>query len=507
MERICRMRKMAFILCMILLWGAFGVQAQELGVAQKAQSYLMAQEEEYSSNADWNLFALARSGAADLPAEAHMQRMGTYLQETISARGHLTYATDYARMALVADALGYDARNVTGVDLIGELCKSDLVEKQGLNGYIYTLLALDSEDYSLPADALWTADKLVEKICALQKEKGYFVFTDNFGADVDLTAAAVTALAPHRQQETAAAAVEKAINWLAEVQLDTAGYAGMGVENSMSAAQVLTALCAVGIDPTQDVRFIKQGRTIVDYLTDSAAPEGGFRYLMTDTEANEMATTQVLYALSAWERLRGGKAGLFDLRDVQRKYAAGGAPSQVEITDLEAASDWARDAIVQAVQQGIVKGYTDGSFAPQKPITRAEFLALLVRILAYQPEAGQTEPTDLYADVTKSDWFYEELKNAAAGGLITPNTQDTFRPNDPLTREEMAVFLSRSGLFETAESARLADDADISAWAKTGVYTVYQAGIMQGDGGYFDPQGTVTREMVAIVGMRLQGQK
>lgn len=105
-----------------------------------------------------------------------MQRMGTYLQETISARGHLTYATDYARMALVAGALGYDARNVMGVDLIGELCKSDLVEKQGLNGYIYTLLALDSKDYSLPEDALWTADKLVEKICALQKEKGYFVF-------------------------------------------------------------------------------------------------------------------------------------------------------------------------------------------------------------------------------------------------------------------------------------------------------------------------------------------
>lgn len=505
MKQICRMRKTAFILCMILLWGAFGVQAQEAqgSVIQKAQFYLMAQEEEYSSNADWNLFALARSGAAEVPAQAHMQRMGTYLQETISARGHLTYATDYARMALVAGALGYDARNVMGVDLIGELCKSDLVEKQGLNGYIYTLLALDSEDYSLPEDALWTADKLVEKICALQKEKGYFVFADSFGADVDLTAAAVTALAPHRDKEPAKTAVEKAINWLADVQLDTAGYAGMGAENSMSAAQVLTALCAVGIDPTQDARFIKQGRTIVDKLTESAVPDGGFRYLMADTEANEMATAQVLYALNAWERLQGGKARLFDLRDVQRKYGAGGAPAQGQIADLEAASDWARDSIVQAVRQGIVKGYEDGSFAPQKPITRAEFLSLLVRVLAYQPEAVQTKP--LYPDVTESDWFYGELESAAANGLITPNAQENFRPNDSLTREEMAVFLSRSGLFEAAEPAAFMDDADISAWAKTGVYTVYQAGIMQGDGGYFDPQGTVTREMVAVVVMRLQG--
>ena len=68
----------------------------------------------------------------------------------------------------------------------------------------------------------------------------------------------------------------------------------------------------------------------------------------------------------------------------------------------------------------------------------------------------------------------------------------------------MAALLNRTGLFEQAGTADLKDDASISEWAKTSVYTIYQAGVMQGDGGYFDPQGTVTREMVAVVGMRLR---
>lgn len=171
------------------------------------------------------------------------------------------------------------------------------------------------------------------------------------------------------------------------------------------------------------------------------------------------------------------------------------------------ASHWAYDAIRSLTAKHIVFGLSNERFAPQKTTTRAEFTAMLVRALNLGAAAavGTTGTEPKFADVSPSNWFYEEVGAAVAAGLIQGKDAQTFAPNEALTREQMAGIMARAWVMlnddeQPANHTALdfADASDISEWAKQAVAVVTELEIMNGKNqNRFDPAASATRAETA----------
>ena len=100
-------------------------------------------------------------------------------------------------------------------------------------------------------------------------------------------------------------------------------------------------------------------------------------------------------------------------------------------------SFWAYGDIESLSGLGYISGYPDGSFKPGNTITRAEFVSILAKVLklaTYNPAAPD------FSDVAQGDWFYGSVEEAVYAGIVK-GYGSTFKPDDPITREEMAVIL------------------------------------------------------------------
>lgn len=228
--------------------------------------------------------------------------------------------TNYAKTILAVTAAGYDATALKGYDLTEALADTDAVTKQGINGAAYALLALDSHDYADPGDG--TRDALIDFILDEEIDGGGWAWSGSI-PDSDMTAIVIQALAPYAESNTnVAAAVNRGIELLSDMQQDSGGFASEagdgGVENSNSVAQVIIALTAVGIDPTSDDRFIKDGNSVVDALASYALDNGGFGYT-NNTTYNALSTQQGHYALIALYRFLDDENALYDMTDVDLK--------------------------------------------------------------------------------------------------------------------------------------------------------------------------------------------
>ena len=133
-------------------------------------------------------------------------------------------------------------------------------------------------------------------------------------ADVDLTAMALTALAPYASADARVRqAVERALSRLSAMQEENGGFASWGTESSESCAQVVVALSALGIDAASDSRFVKSGNSALDALCTFGLDGGGLRHTAEETASNGMATEQGYYALTAYHRFLSGQPRLFDM--------------------------------------------------------------------------------------------------------------------------------------------------------------------------------------------------
>lgn len=169
---------------------------------------------------------------------------------------------------------------------------------------------------------------------------------------------------------------------------------------------------------------------------------------------------------------------------------------------------WAQSAIEQMAAEGIVSGITDHLFAPNKQITRAEFVALLVRALDIQiPEPKAAEDIQ-FKDVPAGAWYEEAIVKAYSIGVIGGLGDFTIEPNQEINREQMAAMIMRTyaytqGVEESSlDSVPLATkDADqVSDWAKKSVELAYQYELMTGyPDGSFAPLSNTTRAEAVIV--------
>ena len=275
---------------------------------------------------EWTVFGLARGGyyANDSKYFAdYYDRIVEYVNTKaaeLDMNGALdkSKSTDNSRLIMALAAIGRDATSVGNWDLVEAYSANGInwIRKQGMNGTIWTLIALDCGNYE-------TSDPTIRQQCvdaivnAQHNDGGWSLVTAKTQpSNVDITCMTLTALYPYRDQEAVAAACATAFEWLSESQLDNGGFPYGNGETSESCAWAIVACTTWGINPDTDARFIKNGYSPIDnlltyYIEEEAKFEHG-----RGAGSNAMATDQATYALVAYDRLLKGKTALYDYSDV-----------------------------------------------------------------------------------------------------------------------------------------------------------------------------------------------
>ncbi len=171
------------------------------------------------------------------------------------------------------------------------------------------------------------------------------------------------------------------------------------------------------------------------------------------------------------------------------------AASAANLSDI--GGHWAKEYIEYGVEKGYISGYQDGTFLPDKTVTRAEFSKMInsaVKLTATGDAKGD------FGDVASKDWFFEEVKKAENAGYITGYEDGTFRPNNSVTRQEAAVILSRIVLpiDERVDVNTFGDGNNVDSWAEDAVSMIAAKGYIKGDENKnFNPKNALTRSQAA----------
>jgi LPXTG-motif cell wall-anchored protein len=247
---------------------------------------------------EWEVIALKQAGKT-LPAR-YLNDVKTAVTE---ANGKFRKITDTERYALGILAAGGDPSHFAGFNLISAIYNGD-VTKQGLNGVAYALIALDSAGFKVPADATWTREKLIKELVDKQNPDGGWTWdVTSTVSDIDTTGMVLTALAPYKDQEGVKDKVDAAFNYI------TTQFTNGKIDNSSTAAQVIIAMSALGMDANQ---LTKDNQTLIQYLLTFQNNDGGFDYQGGD-KSDAFSTTQAFMGLTAYQQFANGKGSLFNL--------------------------------------------------------------------------------------------------------------------------------------------------------------------------------------------------
>ncbi|MDK2806158.1 MAG: endo,4-beta-xylanase [Thermoanaerobacterium sp.] len=163
--------------------------------------------------------------------------------------------------------------------------------------------------------------------------------------------------------------------------------------------------------------------------------------------------------------------------------------------------NWAKDVIEVLASRHIIEGMTDTQYEPNKAVTRAEFTAMILRLLNIKEEPYSGE----FSDVKSGDWYSNAIEAAYKAGIIEGDGKNA-RPNDSITREEMTAIAMRayemltSYKEEDIGNTTFNDDKDISDWARNVVANAAKLGIVNGEpNNVFAPKGMATRAEAAAI--------
>ena len=314
--------------------GAHALSTPVSEILKSTREYMLKTDRNPTIGSEWFALGLARSGLSldNAYFKTYYNHKANYLTENGGKLTNTVKYTEYSKAIITLTALGKDARDIAGYNLFEPLADFETVTAQGTNGPIWALIALNCNPaYSIPevsgVKVQTTEQKLVDYLLSKETSKGGWTLVGNT-PDSDLTGMALQALAPYyhvKGYEKVTAAIDRALEVLSTMQNQTGGYSTMGVETSESCSQVLTALCALGIDPMKDERFVKGGSWIVENLLTYHISGSGFMHVKAGAANNGggasgsvdgMATEQAYYALTAYQRLLDGKTALYDMSDI-----------------------------------------------------------------------------------------------------------------------------------------------------------------------------------------------
>ena len=185
------------------------------------------------------------------------------------------------------------------------------------------------------------------------------------------------------------------------------------------------------------------------------------------------------------------------------------ATGSVDVTQMftDVTKNWAYPGIQYCVTHGIMGGMGDGTFAPTGTTTRAQIVQILYNLEGTPAVSGTTPFTDLTAN-----WYKPAILWAYQNNVVAGTSPTTFDPDQPVTREQIAVILTQymfhvlkmNRTWTPADLSTFPDGAQVSGWAKEAMQDAVALGLINGtkasDGlVYLDPQGSATRQQVATI--------
>ena len=160
--------------------------------------------------------------------------------------------------------------------------------------------------------------------------------------------------------------------------------------------------------------------------------------------------------------------------------------------------DWFYDNVMDAAENGYISGMGDGTFNPTGATTRAQFASMIANAMGYEanPDAKSAFP-----DVADDFWGKAAINFCVENGILSGYDDGTFQPNKAITRQEAASILRNAFELTETTSELFPDDSAIAGWAKESVYLVKASGLMKGDAGTgnFRPTSTITRAEAASI--------
>lgn len=219
--------------------------------------------------------------------------------------------------------------------------------------------------------------------------------------------------------------------------------------------------------------------------------------------------------------LTAADSGLRTLPVQISSYAANGKPLVVRLTpdftiDLSAVrysqftdvgnGAWYDAAVTDMSARSAVNGYADKTFRPLNPVTRAEAVAVLARLSGADLGA---QPVSAFSDVSRSAWYAPYVDWAVSTG-VADGMGDVFRPESPITRQDLCVMLMRYAdkimkcvLPETNAAPAFEDAADIATYAAEPIYRLQKAGVADGFGTVFLPRQSASRAQLCMLLQRM----
>lgn len=300
-------------------------------VITDVRTYMLSHDTNPDYSSIWNVIDMMRCGS--LPPDDYQDKFYKNTIQYLKANNwEITKNkyTDYSKLILGMTAIGKNAQNIEGYNLLGYLSDFSKVKKQGFNGPIWALIALKSHpSYQIPnnpdATEQTTEEGLIQYLLSKETSNGGWTLAGT-APDTDITGMTIQALSPYYgQRQDVTDAIDRAVGWLSSAQLPSGGYGTMGIETSESVAQVIVALCSIGYDFTEDERFIKNGKNPLDGLFQYYLSEGGFMHVAAGAGNNGggvagtldgLATEQGMYATIAYKRMLNGDSALYDMSDI-----------------------------------------------------------------------------------------------------------------------------------------------------------------------------------------------
>ena len=184
---------------------------------------------------------------------------------------------------------------------------------------------------------------------------------------------------------------------------------------------------------------------------------------------------------------------------------AGETPQETTFADVPAGA-WYADAVQYVCENGLMTGTGADTFSPEQPTSRAMIAAILYR----QVGSPMVNTSVTFTDVAEGQWYTQAVRWANSAGVVTGYGDGTFGPDEPITREQLAVMLCRFAAFRGYDVSaggmavrEFADSADISDWALEAMAWAVHTGLLGGrEGNVLDPTGTATRAEAAAILMR-----
>ncbi|WP_284693989.1 N-acetylmuramoyl-L-alanine amidase [Paraclostridium ghonii] len=167
---------------------------------------------------------------------------------------------------------------------------------------------------------------------------------------------------------------------------------------------------------------------------------------------------------------------------------------QISLIDID--GHWAKNQILDFVSKGYVAGYEDNTFRPENSITRAEFVKLVNKVFKFTETGSEN-----FSDVNSSQWYYSDICIGLKAGYINGYEDGTFRPENPITREEACKTIAKVMNLRGDGNLTFKDSNQISDWAKEYVDALSDNKIINGyEDNTFRPNNNMTRaETVTIL--------